>query len=206
MCFCRMTSATNVVKAICLYICFLQGNYGIAWWIMDILQACSFFEIVIQLTQNDELGGIDMAKQAKLSKIEFQQKFSTEEACEQQLFQMKWPNGYRCEKCSSEHYSTITTRNLPLYQCNKCGYQATVIVHTIFEKTRTPLTKWFIAIYGMTTDKRGYSATQLAKDIEVSYPTAWLILHKIREAMGNRDERYRLSGIVEMDESYSKSK
>jgi transposase-like protein len=143
-----------------------------------------------------------MAKQAKLSKVEFQMKFATEEACEQQLFQMKWPNGYRCEKCGGEYNSTITTRNLPLYQCNKCGYQATVIVNTILEKTRTPLTKWFIAIYGMATDKRGYSATQLAKDIEVSYPTAWLMLHKIREAMWKRDEKYRLSGIVEMDESY----
>jgi transposase-like protein len=143
-----------------------------------------------------------MALQAKLSKIEFQQKFSTEEACEKQLFQMKWPNGYRCEKCACESHSTITTRNLPLYQCKKCGYQATVIVNTILEKTRTSLVKWFIAIYGMATDKRGYSATQLARDIEVSYPTAWLMLHKIREAMGNRDEKYRLAGIVEMDESY----
>jgi len=143
-----------------------------------------------------------MAKQAKLSKIEFQQKYSTEEACEKQLFQMKWPQGYRCERCGQERHSTITTRKLPLYQCNQCGYQASVIVNTILEKTRTALTKWFIAIYGMATDKRGYSATQLSKDIEVSYPTAWLMLHKIREAMRNRDEQYCLSGIVEMDEAY----
>ena len=143
-----------------------------------------------------------MGKQAKLSKIEFQKRYSTEEACEQQLFIMKWPQGYRCEKCGCEHRSTIRTRKLPLYQCNKCGYQASVIVNTILEKTRTPLVKWFIAIYGMATDKRGYSATQLSKDIEVSYPTAWLILHKIREAMKNRDETYHLGGIVEMDEAY----
>ena len=143
-----------------------------------------------------------MAQQAKLSKIEFQRKFSTDESCEKQLFQMKWPNGYRCEKCGCEHHSTIKTRNLPLYQCTECGYQASAIVNTIFEKTRTPLSKWFIAVHGMATDKRGYSATQLAKDIEVSYPTAWLMLHKIREAMGSQDKKYDLSGIVEMDESY----
>ena len=143
-----------------------------------------------------------MAQQAKLSKIEFMQRFSTEEACEQQLYQMKWPKGYCCEKCGCVQHSTIRTRKLPLYQCNQCGYQASAIVNTILEKTRTPLPKWFIAIYGMATDKRGYSATQLARDIEVSYPTAWLILHKIREAMINRDEKYHLLGIVEMDDAY----
>jgi transposase-like protein len=143
-----------------------------------------------------------MAQQAKLSKIEFQKQFSTEEACEQQLFQMKWSDGYRCEKCDGEHYGVIKTRKLPLYQCKQCGYQATVTVNTILEKTRTDLVKWFIAIYSMATDKRGYSAVQCSKDIEVSYPTAWLILHKIREAMEKRDESYSLVGIVEMDDGY----
>ena len=143
-----------------------------------------------------------MAQQVKLSKVEFQKRYSTEEACEQQLYQMKWPQGFTCEKCGCKAHSTIKTRKLPLYQCNRCGYQASVIVNTVMEKTRTPLVKWFIAIYGMATDKRGYSATQLMKDIEVSYPTAWLILHKIRQAMKNRDETYHLGGIVEMDEAY----
>ena len=143
-----------------------------------------------------------MAQQSKLSKIEFQKQYSTEEACEQQLFRMKWPNGYRCEKCGCEHYGVTTTRKLPLYQCKQCNYQATVIVNTVLEKTRTSLVKWFIVIYSMATDKRGYSAVQCSKDIEVSYPTAWLMLHKIREAMEKRDESYNLSGIVEMDEAY----
>jgi transposase-like protein len=143
-----------------------------------------------------------MAQQPKLSKIEFIQRFSTEEACERQLFKMKWPDGYRCEKCGCTHFFTTTTRTLPLYQCKKCRYQATVTVNTVLEKTRTPLTKWFIAIYGIATDKRGYSAVQLSKDIEVSYPTAWLMMHEIRQAMINRDEPYQLAGIVELDESY----
>ena len=143
-----------------------------------------------------------MAQQAKLSKIEFQKQFSTEIACEQQLYRMKWPHGYRCEKCGCNQYGVTTTRKLPLYQCKCCGYQATVIVNTVLEKTRTSLVKWFIVIYAMATDKRGYSAIQCSKDIEVSYPTAWLMLHKIREAMEKRDEGYNLSGIVEMDEAY----
>ena len=143
-----------------------------------------------------------MAQQPKLTRLAFQQYFATEEACEKQLFKQKWPEGYKCEKCGNTHHSTITTRRLPLYQCTECGYQASVIVNTIFEKTRTSLVKWFMAIYEISTDKRGYSATQLMKDAEVSYPTAWLMLHKIREAMQNRDQKYQLSGIVEVDDAY----
>ena len=109
------------------------------------------------------MGASKMAQQAKLSKIEFIKKFSNEESCEQQLFQIKWPNGYFCEKCGHTHYGIVTTRRLPLYQCKQCGYQATVTVNTVMEKTRTPLVKWFIAIYAMATDKRGYSAMQLSK-------------------------------------------
>jgi len=143
-----------------------------------------------------------MGQQPRLSKIEFQKRFSTEQACQKQLFNMKWPNGYRCEKCGSTRQTGISTRKLPLYQCSKCGYQASIIVNTVMEKTRTDLTKWFLAIYNSATDKRGYSATQLAKDIEVSYPTAWLMLHKIREAMGHRDAEYKLAGIIQLDDSY----
>ena len=143
-----------------------------------------------------------MAQQPRLTKIEFIQKYSTDEACEKQLFSMKWPNGYKCERCGHARYSTITTRRLPLYHCRSCGYQATVTVNTVMEKTRTDLCKWFLAIYNTATDKRGYSATQLMKDIGVSYPTAWLMLHKIREAMEQRDADYKLAGIVELDDSY----
>jgi hypothetical protein len=64
------------------------------------------------------------------------------------------------------------------------------------------LTSWFWAIYRLSHDKKGISAVQLAKEIGVSYPTAWLMLHKIRKAMSDRDQRYRLSGLVEVDEGY----
>lgn len=143
-----------------------------------------------------------MAQQAEISKIEFIKKFSTVEACEQQLFKMKWPNGYKCEKCGCAHHYTTTTRKLKMYQCKECGYQATVTVNTVMEKTHTCLTKWFLAIYSTACDKRGISAAQLAKDIEVSYPTAWLMLHKIRSAMNEQDANYKLAGIVELDDAY----
>jgi hypothetical protein len=89
-----------------------------------------------------------------------------------------------------------------VHECGECGYQCSVTAGTIFHKTRVPLTGWFWAIYRMSHDKKGISAMQLSKEIGVSYPTAWLLLHKIRQAMSDRDQRYRLSGLVEVDEGY----
>jgi transposase-like protein len=70
------------------------------------------------------------------------------------------------------------------------------------DKTKTPLTKWFMAIYLMSTDKRGCSALRLKKELGIAYDTAWTITHKIRNAMGQRDGMYLLQGIVEMDDSF----
>jgi len=89
-----------------------------------------------------------------------------------------------------------------VHECATCGYQCSVTAGTIFHKTRTPLPSWFWAIYRMSHDKKGISAVQLAKEIGVSYPTAWLMQHKIRKAMQDRDQGYTLNGLVEVDEGY----
>jgi hypothetical protein len=70
------------------------------------------------------------------------------------------------------------------------------------EKPRTDLRKWFWAIYLAAEDKRGLSAVFLAGQIGIKYKTAWLMLYKIRTAMGKRDERYRLAGLLEMDDAF----
>jgi len=85
-----------------------------------------------------------------------------------------------------------------VHECKQCGYRCSVTAGTIFHKTRTPLTSWFWAIYRMSHDKKGISAVQLMKEIGVNYTTAWLMRHKIRKAMEDRDWRYKLHGIIEM--------
>jgi len=82
------------------------------------------------------------------------------------------------------------------------AHQETVTAGTILENTRTPLRKWFLAIYPAAQDKRGVSATLIAREVEVAYGTAWLILHKIRHGMTERDSLYTLEGFVEMDDTY----
>ena len=69
-------------------------------------------------------------------------------------------------------------------------------------RTHLPLTAWFWAIYLCATDKRGISAVQLSRTPGICYESAWYLLHRIRAAMGKRDEKYELSGIVEMDDGY----
>jgi transposase-like protein len=145
---------------------------------------------------------IEMANQDTMTFTKFQEKFDSETACNDHLFQLKWASGFCCPKCKHNEYSKITTRTLPLYQCKQCSHQTTVIVGTIFEKTHTPLRKWFAVIYWEAQDKRGTSATFVARELEVSYPTAWLMLHKIRKAMADRDAQYMLSGLVEIDDFY----
>jgi hypothetical protein len=61
-----------------------------------------------------------------------------------------------------------------------------------------PYKTWLWAIYLVATDKRGISAMELMRQLHVTYKTAWYLLHRIREAMGNRDEKYRLDGIIEL--------
>jgi transposase-like protein len=131
---------------------------------------------------------------------EFQEQFGTEESCREFLYKKRWPDGFVCPKCGHSEHFNIKARNK--YQCKACNHQTTVTAGTVFEKTRTPLTKWFTAIYLVADDKRGCSALALQKKIGVAYFTAWTMLQKIRFAMGDRDGEYMLGGIVEMDEGF----
>jgi len=145
-------------------------------------------------------GVVVMAKQPELNLVQFIDEYGTEEKCLDHLFKHKWSTGYVCEKCGSVEYYQIKTRGT--YECKHCHYQASVISNTVMHKTHTKLTKWFLAIYLISKDKRGISALSLSKQIGVSYPTAWLTVHKIREAMLQRDKEYQLSNFVEMDDAF----
>ncbi len=142
-----------------------------------------------------------MSSYQQMSLISFQKQFSTVEACHNHLFSLKWSNVFCCEKCGHDKYFETKTRKHRLFECKSCR-QSTVTVGTVMEKTRTDLTKWFLTIYLMAHDKRGISAHKLSEEIEVTYKTAWLMLHKIRQAMRKRDAEYTLAGIVELDDAF----
>ena len=138
--------------------------------------------------------------QPDLSLLQFKERFRSERACERALEKMRWPEGFVCPKCA--HHIAYRHSKRRLIECAVCGYQASLTAGTIFHKTRTPLVKWFWAIYLLGQDKGGVSALRLSKQLDLGYKTAWLILHKIRTAMAQRDSGYPLTGLIEMDDAF----
>jgi transposase-like protein len=126
--------------------------------------------------------------------------FADEEACLSYLEQLRWPEGFVCPRCgdASEAYRSSRSR----FMCRVCRYQCTVTAGTVFDKTRTPLRSWFAAAWYLTNQKYGVSALGLQRVLGLgSYQTSWAMLHRFRRAMV-RPGRERLTGKVEVDESY----
>lgn len=131
---------------------------------------------------------------------EFTTKFATEDQCREYLYGLRFPGGFVCPKCKEQ--TNAWRIGEMLYECPKCGHQTSVIAGTIFQDTRKPLRTWFTAIWWVTTQKNGASASGLQQVLGLgSYKTAWTWLHKIRTAMVNPN-RTKLSGVVEVDETY----
>ena len=131
--------------------------------------------------------------------MELERRFSTETACRDYLIRLRWPEGFACPRCGSRTY-WLTKRGLLM--CRECEHQASVTAGTIFQDSHKPLMLWFRAIWWVTSQKTGASALGLQRVLGLgSYRTAWAWLHKLRRAMV-RPGRDRLSGRVEVDETY----
>jgi transposase-like protein len=78
----------------------------------------------------------------------------------------------------------------------------TLLTGTIFHKSRTPLSKWFLAIHLMTAAKNDIASLELARQLDVKWDTAWLIKQKLMEVMRQRNQAYRLEGLIQVDDAY----
>lgn len=140
--------------------------------------------------------------QPGLSMFEFLERYGTEQQCEDAVFEMRWPEGFVCPRCASKESTGFRRGRQPYQQCCGCGYQCSLIVGTMFEATKLPLTRWFMALQLITQAKNGIAALELMRQLQVSYPTAWLVKHKIMEAMRVSEADRQLSGRVEIDDAY----
>ena len=140
--------------------------------------------------------------QAGMSLPEFLKRFGSEAQCEAALEQARWPDGFACPCCEHKVCSIFKHGSHNMYQCSACRHQTSLIAGTIFQKTKLPLTTWFLAIYLISQAKTGISALALKRHLGVSYHTAWLVHHKLMDAMSEREERYLLSGDIQVDDAY----
>ena len=138
---------------------------------------------------------------AGYSLIQFQKAFSSNEACEKHLVEQRWKNGFACPQCGHDKAWYLTGRKL--FDCKTCRFQTSLTAGTIFHGTKTPLVKWYWLLYHMAMNKVGVSVSEMQRILEIGqYKTAWLMAHKIRKAMADRDAGYSLAGLIEMDETF----
>lgn len=135
------------------------------------------------------------------SLIEFQKEFPDDQACAEHLIGQRWPEGFVYPHCGHREAWYLSKRQL--FDCKICRCQTSVTAGTIFHATRTSLVKWYWMVYHMAMDKVGVSIAEMQRLLDISqYRTAWLMAHKIRKAMADRDAGYSLAGLVEMDDSF----
>jgi transposase-like protein len=131
-------------------------------------------------------------------------RFTDAGAAAEYLESIRWSDGPVCPHCGEAEKKAyrIKHKTRRLWKCRVCRKQFSVTVGTIFESSHIPLNKWLLAFYLLCSSKKGMSAHQLHRMLGVTYKTAWFMAHRIREAMTQAPFASRLTGTVEVDETY----
>ena len=136
-----------------------------------------------------------------LTVTDFFRQFPDDDACLEHLWNVRFGNEVECEKCGKVG-KFYRLRKEPAYSCPRCGHHIHPMVGTPFAKSRTPLQKWFYAMYMFTTTRHGVAAKELQRQLGVTYKTAWRMGHELRKYMAEVDGETPLSGDIEADETY----
>jgi len=133
--------------------------------------------------------------------LEFQREFSTEDKCRKYLEQQRWNGTPACPFCGSLNVCRFS--NGKIFKCREkqCRQKFSVTVGTIYQNTKIPLTKWFLATYILSVHSKGISSLQLANWLGTTQKTAWHLNHRIREMLTDKSPEL-LEGICEVDETY----
>jgi transposase-like protein len=134
------------------------------------------------------------------SLIEMMAAIPDEQAAIDHFTAVRWKDGEFCPLCGSTkvyHFADKRT-----YKCGDCRKRFSIKVGTIFEGTKLPVRTWLLAIWLITSRKKGIASTQLAKDLDITQKSAWFVLHRLRKASETKSFNGPLSGYVEADETY----
>ena len=143
-------------------------------------------------------------QQNPINFVEWTEKYSTQEACLEELKLRRWKNGFICPNCGHDKSYQLKYRHL--HECAKCGRQVSPTAGTVLEHTRLPLPKWFAAVYLMRVNKGRISAQGLSRKIDVSWPTAARMLKKLRRSMRGRTRGDCLEGLVKVNNSFHRGR
>lgn len=132
--------------------------------------------------------------------MELLEMFPDEESAREWFENLRWPDGEKhCPHCGSARTKTVPNENPMPYHCVDCRKYFSVRTGTVMRSSKTPLRKWVVAMYLMTTNLKGVSSMKLHRDLGIAQSTAWTMAQKIRQGW-IRDEK--LDGTVEVDETY----
>lgn len=147
------------------------------------------------------LRGISLAKIKFMNLIEFLKQFPDEQACINNFRRMKERDLVVCEQCGGiVHYWLA---NKLKHECKGCKRRVSLRSDTTFEHTKLPFQYWYLSIHLMTATKKGLSVLELQRKIgHKTYEPVFRVMHKIRSAMGKRDDQYLLKDMIELDDAY----
>lgn len=140
--------------------------------------------------------------QKGLSEADFDKSYGGEEQCHATLVNWRWPNGFECPDCGGKARCVVTRGARKLFQCNACRKQTSAPAGTVFAASKLPLRLWFKAIYLLTQSKKGISSIELSRRLGVTQTAAWMMKHKLKQVMLERNATKRLSGKAPMDDAY----
>lgn len=131
--------------------------------------------------------------------IDLLTKFPDDKSCKKYLGDLRWNGNVSCPRCNHTHVYHF--KDGITYKCAGCLQKFNAKTNTVFEETKLSLQKWFLALYLLTSHKKGISSLQLAKDLNITQKTAWFLLHRLRFMITNKS-MFLLQNEVEIDETY----
>ncbi len=133
--------------------------------------------------------------------LDFVKQFADEKSCRVKMRNAREREGVICKKCNGKSQYWLKAKWV--WQCADCNFRTSLRSGTVMENSNLPIRTWYLAMAFMTFTKKGISAVELQRQLgHTRYNTVWSLMHRIRSAMGKRDDSYGLKGMIEFDEGY----
>jgi len=131
----------------------------------------------------------------------FTANFDSEESCRTHFKEERDKIGITCKRCSGTAHYWIKSQWS--YECKKCRSRTSLRSGTIMQSSNLSFMIWYKTMFLLTATKKGFSSKEIQRQLGLKrYEPVWAMVHKLRRAMGNRDDKYTLEGMIEMDEGY----